>query len=131
MFYHCYRIKLCKGPSIKDVSPNFTILGYPPSPCLPTSPLALRPLEEMSPQVSITHHLPINIALSIRHFYRISIDFFFFVSNERNTVYGRTKTFSKYGRDQDILSCKSGIKKTRNVHFHQKMNKYFCDITTR
>ena len=45
---------LGKGPSIKDVSPNFTILGYPPTPCLPTSPLALRPLEEMSPQGSIT-----------------------------------------------------------------------------
>ena len=23
-----------KGPSIKDVSPNFRFLGYPPSPCL-------------------------------------------------------------------------------------------------
>ena len=25
---------LGKGPSIKDVSPNFRFLGYPPSPCL-------------------------------------------------------------------------------------------------
>ena len=33
----------CKGPSIKDVSPNFHFLGYPPSPCLPTSPLPLSP----------------------------------------------------------------------------------------
>ena len=39
-----------KGPSIKDVSPNFKFLRYPPSPCLPMSPLALRPLGETSPQ---------------------------------------------------------------------------------
>ena len=26
-----------KGPSIKDVSPNFKFLRYPPSPCLPKS----------------------------------------------------------------------------------------------
>ena len=30
-----------------------------------------------------------------------------------------------------FLAAKVVLKKTRNLHFHQKMNKYFCDITTR
>ena len=41
--------KSCKGPSIKDVSPIFRFLRYPPSPCLLTSPMAQRPLGETSP----------------------------------------------------------------------------------